>query len=187
MGDREAGSRAIRHLKGHRPHRHEINLRACRFCAPPIWGSPRQRPRGAPRAHIAAPTATEHGPAPPQSHRRPLLGLLWVGWPLQWRAGTPRTPQRHQRGHSRPSAQQQRPAQTTAGGPPQRTKANCDAPQPPQGAGTSPTPPMGPMGGLQWRQKSRNRPVRVPWPGWVWPGSSKQTQDTSALGPPSPK
>ena len=152
---REPGSRGLWRLKGQHQHRHEVNCPPFRVFSERRWQFLRQRPRSAPRAHMAAPTATEIGPTLPQSHRRPLLGLLWVGWPLQWRAGTPRTPKRHQRGHSRPSAQQQRPAQTTAGGSPQRTKATPNFPQPPQGAGTPPLLHLATFGCLWVRRNSQ--------------------------------
>ena len=46
--------------------------------------------RGGPlRVGIAAFTCPTHGPIPPPTHRRPLLGSLRVGWPLQGR-GLPR-------------------------------------------------------------------------------------------------
>ena len=41
------------------------------------------------RVGIAAFTCPTHGPIPPPTHRRPLLGSLRVGWPLQGR-GLPR-------------------------------------------------------------------------------------------------
>ena len=44
---------------------------------------------GALRVGIAAFTCPTHGPIPPPTHRRPLLGSLLVGWPLQGR-GLPR-------------------------------------------------------------------------------------------------
>ena len=93
---------------------------------------------GALRVGIAAFTCPTHGPIPPPTHRRPLPGPLWVGWPLQGPWVTPRAPQRPQRGDGRPSPQQQYPAQTTAGRPPERTMDTPNANQAPQGAGTSP-------------------------------------------------
>ena len=91
---------------------------------------------------IAAFTCPTHGLIPPPTHRRPLPGPLWVGWPLQGAWVTPRAPQRPQRGDGRPSPQQQHPAQTTAGRPPEHTMATPNANQAPQGAGTSPRSPL---------------------------------------------
>ena len=111
------------------------------------------------RVGIAAFTCPTHGPIPPPTHRRPLPGPLRVGWPLQGPWLTSRAPQRPRRGHGRPSPQQQRPAQTTAGRPPEHTMATPNANQAPQGAGTSPRSPLVAMGGLWGCQKSENRPV----------------------------
>ena len=131
--------------------------------------------RGGPlRVGIAAFTCPTHGPIPPPTHRRPLPGPLRVGWPLQGPWATPRGPQRPQRGDGRPSPQQQHPAQTTAGRPPEHTMATPNANQTPQGASTSPCSPLVAMGGLWGCQKSKNRPpshVCAFRPGWVWPGS----------------
>ena len=115
--------------------------------------------RGGPlRVGIAAFTCPTHGPIPPPTHRRPLPGPLWVGWPLQGPWVTPRGPQRPQRGDGRPSPQQQHPSQTTAGRPPEHTMATPNANQAPQGAGTSPRSPLVAIGGLWGCHLERKQP-----------------------------
>ena len=113
-------------------------FRACE-CRKATRSGPQEKkenkgPWGPTSSSLAAFTCPTHGPIPPPTHRRPLPGPLRVGWPLQGPWLTPRAPQRPRRGHGRPSAHYQCPAQTTAGRPPERTMATPNANQAPQGS-----------------------------------------------------
>ena len=121
--------------------------------------------RGGPlRVGIAAFTCPTHGPIPPPTHRRPLLGSLRVGWPLQGR-GLPRG------NHNGPKEAIASTRHKKSALPRPRPVGHQSTPWPhqtptkhPRGPAHHPARlwwPWAMMGGLWGCQKSENRPAMI--------------------------